>query len=166
MGEYESPKPSYESLLSPDAAGDCFGQNNWKPEKWPIWPIQNDAQTRKMTWHMGTHLRVLSESYLMNTNMTGFMWFSKIFVTQWFGLKVASALEGLIVKYKPNSYTFIKCYTRDVIVTILFLNLLYWKCFRCWLFQYDALIYPYKCCIYAIWVKITWHWLLFFTMSY
>ena len=26
---------------------------------------------------MGTHLRVLSESYLKNTNMTGFRWFSK-----------------------------------------------------------------------------------------
>ena len=25
----------------------------------------------------GTHLRVLSESYLMNTNMTGFRWFKK-----------------------------------------------------------------------------------------
>ena len=23
-------------------------------------------------WHMGTHLRVLTESYLMSTNMTGF----------------------------------------------------------------------------------------------
>ena len=28
---------------------------------------------------MGTHLRVLSKSYPMNTNMTGFRWFSKIF---------------------------------------------------------------------------------------
>ena len=28
---------------------------------------------------MGTHLRELSESYPMNTNMTGFRWFSKIF---------------------------------------------------------------------------------------
>ena len=35
---------------------------------------------------MGTHLRVLSESYLMNTNMIGFRQFSKIFV---------SALEGI-----------------------------------------------------------------------
>ena len=26
---------------------------------------------------MGTYLRVLSESFLMNTNMTGFRWFSK-----------------------------------------------------------------------------------------
>ena len=31
-------------------------------------------------WQMDTHLRVLSESYPMNTNiMTGFRWFSKIF---------------------------------------------------------------------------------------
>ena len=34
---------------------------------------------------MGTHLRVLSENYSMNTNMTGFRWLSK----------VVSALEGL-----------------------------------------------------------------------
>ena len=27
---------------------------------------------------MGTHLRKLSESYLMNTNMKGFRWFSKV----------------------------------------------------------------------------------------
>ena len=26
---------------------------------------------------MGTHLRVFSESYLMNINMTGFTWFAK-----------------------------------------------------------------------------------------
>ena len=29
-------------------------------------------------WQMGTHLRVLSESYPINTNTTGFRWFSKI----------------------------------------------------------------------------------------
>ena len=28
------------------------------------------------TWYMGTHMRVLSERYPMNTNMTGFRWFS------------------------------------------------------------------------------------------
>ena len=33
---------------------------------------------RLTPWHMGTHLRVLSESYPTNTNMTGFRWFSKI----------------------------------------------------------------------------------------
>ena len=35
---------------------------------------------------MGTHLRALSESYPMNTNMAWFKWFWR---------KVASALEGL-----------------------------------------------------------------------
>ena len=30
---------------------------------------------------MSTHLEVLSKSYLMNTNMTGFRWFSKILVS-------------------------------------------------------------------------------------
>ena len=28
---------------------------------------------------MGTHIRVLGESFPMNTNMTGFRWFSKIY---------------------------------------------------------------------------------------
>ena len=30
-------------------------------------------------WQMGTHLRVLGESFPMNTNMTGLRWFSEIF---------------------------------------------------------------------------------------
>ena len=38
-------------------------------------------------WQMGTHLRVLSESYLMNTNMTGFGWFSKRLASLCFGRK-------------------------------------------------------------------------------
>ena len=29
-------------------------------------------------WHVGTHLKVLLESYIMNTNMTGFRWYTKI----------------------------------------------------------------------------------------
>ena len=44
---------------------------------------------------MGTHLRVLSESYLMNINMNGFRWFLKIFVSNVLWTKVASALKGL-----------------------------------------------------------------------
>ena len=43
---------------------------------------QNDAQKLFFKWlkpcHMGTHQRVLSESYPMNTNMTRFRWFSKV----------------------------------------------------------------------------------------
>ena len=45
---------------------------------------------------MGTHLRVLSESYLMNTDMIGFRWESQLplhILVLW--TKVASALEGL-----------------------------------------------------------------------
>ena len=47
-------------------------------------------------WHMGTHLKVLSESYPMNSNITGLRWFSVIFVSLhvlW--TNVASALKGL-----------------------------------------------------------------------
>ena len=36
---------------------------------------------------MGTHLRVLSESFPMNTNMTGFGWFSRIFASLCLGRK-------------------------------------------------------------------------------
>ena len=43
---------------------------------------------------MGTHLRVLGKSNSMNTHMTGFRWFSKIFVPCALA-KIASALEGL-----------------------------------------------------------------------
>ena len=43
---------------------------------------------------MGTHLRVLSEGYPMNTNMTGFRWISKVVAFMCF---VALALEGLEV---------------------------------------------------------------------
>ena len=44
---------------------------------------------------MGIHLRVLSESYPMNSNITGFRWFSKVFASFVLWMKVASALEGL-----------------------------------------------------------------------
>ena len=43
----------------------------------------------------GTHLTELSESYPMNTNMTEFRWFSKIFQPCAVD-KVAWALEGLM----------------------------------------------------------------------
>ena len=36
-------------------------------------------------WHMGTHLRVLSESYLMDTNTIEFRCCSKIFAFLCFG---------------------------------------------------------------------------------
>ena len=50
-------------------------------------------------WHMGTHPIVLSESYSMNTNMTGFGWFSKIFSIFLLWTKVASVLEGSTFSY-------------------------------------------------------------------
>ena len=57
---------------------------------------------------MGTHLRVLSESYQINTNMTGYRWFPKIFASLcFFFTKVASALEGLIATF--NCITRIWC---------------------------------------------------------
>ena len=43
---------------------------------------------------MGTHLRELSEGYLINTNMTGFRWFTQIFVSLYLLTKVALARAG------------------------------------------------------------------------
>ena len=45
---------------------------------------------------MGTHLKVLGESYAINTNMTGFRWFSKNLWVLLLWTKIASALEGWI----------------------------------------------------------------------
>ena len=50
---------------------------------------------------MGTYLRVLSKSYLMNTNMTGFIRFLKFFASLMLWTNVASALEGLRVNVQP-----------------------------------------------------------------
>ena len=44
---------------------------------------------------MGSHLKVLSKSYLMNTNMTMFRWLLNLFVSLCFGQVVALALEEL-----------------------------------------------------------------------
>ena len=55
---------------------------------------------------MGTHMKGLSESYPMSTNMTRFRWFSKIFAFLGFShtpTKVASALEGLITRAAQHS---------------------------------------------------------------
>ena len=47
---------------------------------------------------MGTHLRVLGKSFLMNTNMTGFRKFCVLVL--W--TKVASAFEGFINPLMPS----------------------------------------------------------------
>ena len=49
---------------------------------------------------MGTHLRVLSENFPMNTNMTGFRCIQKNLCVLVLWTKVASALEGLSVHYQ------------------------------------------------------------------
>ena len=48
---------------------------------------------------MGTHLRVLIESYLIITNMTRIRWFSKTIASLCFGGKLVLALEGLGMKH-------------------------------------------------------------------
>ena len=53
------------------------------------------SEKRLNPWHMGTHLRVLSESYPINNNLTGFRWISKTFKALVLWTKVALALEGL-----------------------------------------------------------------------
>ena len=53
-------------------------------------------------WHMGAHLRLLSESYLLKTNMRGYKWFSKIVAFLCLGQEEALALEGLTSKISDN----------------------------------------------------------------
>ena len=49
-----------------------------------VLPVANIKWCKKTTekwlkpWHMGFHLKVFSDSYPINTNMTRFRWFSKI----------------------------------------------------------------------------------------
>ena len=45
--------------------------------------------------HRDTHMRLLSESYAIHTNMTGFRYFSKNRCVLVLWIKVAPALEGL-----------------------------------------------------------------------
>ena len=78
--------------------------------------MQNDAKTPEKClkpWQIGTHLKVLSVSFQMSTNMTGFRWFQKSlhFFLHW--MKVASALEVLRLS--------------DSIYLLVFLLLLLWS---------------------------------------
>ena len=59
-------------------------------------------KTTETLAHMhATHLRVLSESYPMNTNMAGFRWFSKTLCVLVLWREIVSALEGLKPTYNP-----------------------------------------------------------------
>ena len=53
------------------------GKNVVKNPVAKIWPIQKDAKDDEK-WLKPCHLRVLGESFIKNTNMTGFRWFSKM----------------------------------------------------------------------------------------
>ena len=63
---------------------------------------------------MGTHLRVLSESFPMSTNMTGFRLFSKIFGFFVLWRKVASALEGLRFALHSSTLQFYKAFFKVI----------------------------------------------------
>ena len=66
---------------------------------------------------MGTHLRVLSQSYLMSTNMRGFGCFSNIFAFLVLWMKVASALEGSIILYFLDFFSkVLECICRIVCI--------------------------------------------------
>ena len=45
---------------------------------------------------MGTHLKVLGEGHMMNTNMTGFRWFSEIFAFLCFEQKCSLSIRKVI----------------------------------------------------------------------
>ena len=91
--------------------GPLGAQNSmYDNQKFCFWPFffSKDllaplALTKCQTLHdMGTHMRVLCESYPMNTNMTGFRCFSKI----WFSLPEPWLFNWSILRtknYKKNS---------------------------------------------------------------
>ena len=62
---------------------------------------------------MGTHLRVLSESYRMNTNMAGFKWFSKKLSTLTSALDKSSLRIGWV-----NPFTFRTCILLNIFVNV------------------------------------------------
>ena len=64
-----------------------------KPEKW-LNPMQ-----------IGTHLRVLSESYPMDTNMTGFSWFSIRIELMKTIYKKNENIISILTFYKDGMYT-------------------------------------------------------------
>ena len=56
---------------------------------------------------MGTHLKELSEIFPMNTNMTGFGWFSKIFASLYLdenSLSIGRVNQWVDVAYPVNCF--------------------------------------------------------------
>ena len=56
-------------------------------------------------WHMVPHLRVLSKSYPLNTNVTGFRWFKKIFASFCFGI---SLCIGRVKPFASGAYRMVR----------------------------------------------------------
>ena len=73
-------------------------------------------------WHVGTYLVVLSESYAMNTNMIGFIWFSKFLkmcvLVLW--AKVDFALEGLKGDLAVGHLSFILLISKELDLNEIF----------------------------------------------
>ena len=89
-------------LLVANLANTKWWKNNWKTLE---------------TCHVGTHLRELRESFPMNTNMTGFRWFSKNFVFSSLDesslimerVKKSLCKGGLFVYYLDNQASWLFC---------------------------------------------------------
>ena len=103
-----------------------------KPEKW------------LKPWHMGTHLRVLSESYPMNTNMTWFRCFSKTFASLCFGWSSLSIgrvninICGVPLLWL-KTHTYLE-HTVGILlqIWIVFLYLFYEEVFFWWIFTFHV----------------------------
>ena len=63
----------------------------------------------KITETLGTHMRVLGESYLVNTNMTGFKWFTKIFALLCFWGKYKLSIGRVKVFFQNFFFNYL-CY--------------------------------------------------------
>ena len=93
---------------------------------WLIWPIQNDTKKHENdgnTSKLGTHLRVLDESYPMNTNMKRF---SKILCVPVLWMNVVSAVDLLNGNMVSRSLRLLSGAYLPTKSTLLFRSPRYW----------------------------------------
>ena len=57
-------------------------------------------------WHLCTRPRILSESYPMNTNMTGFRWLQKYLHPCYLNIGRVNLLTGNLYKLVPSCFTY------------------------------------------------------------
>ena len=112
--------------ILPYAAGGWFGQ-------YTMWQKNLKRPTENLA-HMGTHLKVLNKSYPMNTNMTGFRWFSKRFCILVLWTKVAFRALFNPSKLKAQGRSVTSIYYFDLFMSVVLKT----AGLFCWYFAYKS----------------------------